>query len=153
MAIMISNRLNQVSDHTGLKQFYKEDEGISMDLERGQPLLEEYYDATKTLRRKKQYQYNDDATRFNNNVRILIQSVNSVNMADDLFPQGSGQPYLYLLSLSKGRNSIMSMTRKAKRSLKPLPAYEYDAEYRLVKKKQTVSSDARTVSLINTYSW
>src|SRR5690606_1407770 len=39
--------VNQVSDNIEIKEFWKEDEGNSLDIERGQPISEEFYDNEK----------------------------------------------------------------------------------------------------------
>ncbi|NSL88907.1 hypothetical protein ECE50_018845 [Chitinophaga sp. Mgbs1] len=75
---------NAVSDNTEIYEFWKEDEGNSMILERGQVLKEEYYNNAKAKKREVSYQYNDDPQRFEEHVRVWTQSPNSI--ADDNIP-------------------------------------------------------------------
>lgn len=70
--------VNQVSDHTGIQEFWKLDGGNSLDLERGQILAVADYDNNKNLKKKVSYQYNDDASRFNNHVRVFRKGINPI---------------------------------------------------------------------------
>ncbi|SEJ26056.1 hypothetical protein SAMN04487995_3820 [Dyadobacter koreensis] len=62
---------NYVSDNSNVGEFWKEDEMNSLELERGQLLSEGAYNSTNTLVQNSVYNYNDDAGRFNNNVRRI----------------------------------------------------------------------------------
>ncbi|WP_131539944.1 RHS repeat domain-containing protein [Pedobacter nototheniae] len=67
----------QVSDNADLKQFWENDEGINMDLERGLISKESVYDKFKQKKQETIYSYNDDPNRFDTNIRKLVSSVNN----------------------------------------------------------------------------
>ncbi|RXK86522.1 RHS repeat domain-containing protein [Filimonas effusa] len=70
--------VNQKSDNTSIKEFWKEDEGSSLSLERGQPLSEDYYNASNSRVKRVEYQYNDDPARFDNHIRTLMLTLNNM---------------------------------------------------------------------------
>jgi hypothetical protein len=141
--------VNQVSDNTGLKAFWQEEPGISMDLERGQVLSEEFYDAAAKIKRKNEYEYNNDPARFNSNVRVLSQVFNS--------PAKVGIPslrivasylYTYFPYMSK---QTTTEYEDGGQTLQIVTAYAYDNTYRGIKQQQTTTSDNRTLAVLNTY--
>lgn len=141
--------LNQVSDNTGIKEFWKEDEGISMDLERGQILSESYYDAAKTLKKQNVYEYNDDPGRFDNNVRVLMQTYNLLKRSDIKSMRITASLiYTYFPYLKKVTQTEYEPNQTAHETV---VNYEYDADYRLVKKQETTTSDGRVVTVLNSY--
>lgn len=141
--------LNYVSDNTAIMEFWKEDEGISMDLERGQQISEEIYDAAKVIKGKKILKYNDDPSRFDKNIRVLIQTANSIALSDipshrvvashvyKYFPYLKEQvSYLY----GNNNDSIVSTL-----------TYTYDTTYRLLKTTETTTSDGRIIKMLYRY--
>lgn len=146
-----------VSDNTDVKDFWKAEEGISMDLERGQPLSEEYYEAKdnndKFLKTKTEYKYNDgqsDPSNYDNYVRVLIQSWNPLKRA--IIPSLrflATKIYTYFPYLKQVVNTNYEPDQATNQTIVD---YVYDKEYRLLKKQETTTSDNRVVTQLNTYS-
>ncbi|TKT88613.1 T9SS type A sorting domain-containing protein [Dyadobacter frigoris] len=65
-------------DNANVGDFYKMDEMNSLEIERGQPLSEEHYSSSNTLKRSIINTYNDDVARFDNNVRRLKLNLNPI---------------------------------------------------------------------------
>ncbi|PWV47153.1 RHS repeat protein [Chitinophaga sp. S165] len=134
--------VNYICDNTDLKEFFKEDEGSSMDLERGQPLSEEYFDAGKVLKKKRLYQYNDDPARLNDNIRVLAQTPNNLNKADIASYRVIARliytyfPYLKRLQEVnyEGSDSVVNTIYLA-----------YHPIYRKILKDSTITSDGRSI--------
>lgn len=137
--------VNKKSDNTPIKEFWKEDEGISMDIERGQLLSEELYNASKVLRKKTVYKYNDDTARFANNVRALIYTEN--NLPFHSYRIVANLIYTYFPYLKE----VITHEYEGTDSLITSESYEYNEQYRLVKKKSTTSSEGRTLATITRY--
>lgn len=140
----------KVSDNTNLKEFWKEEEGISMDLERGQLLSEEYYDANVTLKKRKELEYNNAPSRFDNHVRIISQTFNSLSKADiPSFRLTASLIYTYFPYLKRVTETAYEAGNQP--TLTTTVNYEYDADYRMVKKVETITSDGRRATVINNY--
>jgi YD repeat-containing protein len=91
---------NILADNTtgtsGIVEYWKNDEGISMELERGQVISEEIYDKDKVLKKKIENTYNDDSERFNDNVRFIRYEANGYNISGfRSFRISSGYYYTY----------------------------------------------------------
>lgn len=140
--------VEKVSDNATLKEFWKEEEGISMDIERGQPLSEEHYDATKAIKKRTLYEYNDDTARFRNHVRVLAQTFNSIKKAGiPSLRLTASLIYTYYPYLKKETETVFENGQQLTSSID----YLYDTAYRLVKQVKTVSSDGKTLTRINKY--
>lgn len=142
--------INQLSDHTAIKEFYREEEGSAMDLERGQLLSEELYDASHVLKKRTFNYYNNDINRFNENVPFLRLSNNSVSSADIDMPSYriiAGQHYTYLPFLKK----IHTTEFEGVDSITNIIENEYDPKYRLLTKQRTTASDGRVLTTVNHY--
>jgi hypothetical protein len=59
------------------RNFWEDTPGISMELERGQLLSKEIYDASNNIKKRIKYQYNDDSSRFNTHVRQVAYTLPS----------------------------------------------------------------------------
>jgi hypothetical protein len=141
--------LNYVSDNTGLKQFWKEDEGISMNLERGQQLSEEMYDASKTIKAKKIFKYNDDPNRFSRHVRVISQTTNSVAIADiPSYRIVASLIYTYFPYLKEEVSYLYGTNND---SIVSTLKYTYDTTYRLQKTTEIINSDGRVHKMIYRY--
>jgi hypothetical protein len=141
----------KVSDNINIKQFWTEDEGISMALERGQIMSESYYEAGHVQpKSKKEYAYNDEPGRFDDNVRVLMQSWNILKRSD--IPSlriTANLIYTYFPYLKKVTQTDYEPNQTDHVTV---VNYEYDNEYRLVKKQETTASDGRKITMLNTYT-
>lgn len=141
--------LNYVSDNTAIKEFWKEDEGISMDLERGQQLSEEIYDAAKVIKGKKILKYNDDQARFDKNIRVLIQTGNNITLSD--IPSHrvvASHVYKYFPFL---KEQVSYLYGNNNDSIVSTLTYTYDTTYRLLKTTETTTSDGRIIKMVYRY--
>jgi YD repeat-containing protein len=140
--------INYVSDNLELKAFYKEDEGISMDLERGQTLSEEYYNAAKSIKKKVSYQYNNDPARFDDHVRVITQGFNSPNdFGVPSIRYTASKIYTYFPYLQEKRDTDYYSNGNAVTKT----TYTYDTKYRNLKESVSQASDETIVKTINRY--
>jgi hypothetical protein len=141
--------LNYVSDNTAIKQFWKEDEGTSMDLERGQLLSEEMYDSAKAIKARKILKYNDDPNRFSRHVRILMQTANSLNVSDIAsFRIVATLAYTYFPFL---KEEVSTLYGTANDSIVSTLKYTYDTSYRVTKTTEIINSNGRSQKTIYRY--
>ncbi|KAA6334045.1 hypothetical protein EZS27_017608 [termite gut metagenome] len=131
-------------------EFWKTDEGISLALERGQLLSEEIYDKDGNPKKKEEYFYNDDSTRFDENVRYLNLTANSVNFAQQLLSYRitAGVHYTYFPYLKEKRT-----TEYFNLPLVTTQHYTYHPRYRLLKKTKTTDSQNRTITQQTQYAF
>ena len=73
---------NMVCDNSNVADFWREDEMNSMEPERGQILLEQTHNSSNALKQAIVYGYNDDANRFNSNVRRIKMIPNPIFTAN-----------------------------------------------------------------------
>ena len=73
---------NMVCDNSNVAEFWRDDEMNSMKLERGQMLSEQTYNSSNALKQATVYGYNDDANRFNSNVRRIKMIPNPIFTAN-----------------------------------------------------------------------
>jgi hypothetical protein len=140
--------VNYLCDNTDLKEFWKEDEGSSMDLERGQSLSEEYYDATKALKKKRLYQYNDDPARLSDNIRVLAQTPNNLSKADiPSYRVIARLIYTYFPSLKR----LQEVDYEGGDSIVNTIHFAYHPDYRTLLKDSSTASDGRSIVNQNRY--
>lgn len=121
---------------------WKDDEGISMKLERGQLLSEEIFDSNKRPKSKTEYIYNDDPDRFNQNVRYLKLSRNSIDLAESLrsYRIVAGLHYIYFPYLKKKKETAY-LNKPAVKTQE----FTYDNNYRLIKSVNTTDSNGESI--------
>ncbi len=140
--------LTYVADNGGLKDFWKEDEGISMDLERGQVLSEEYFDSNKNLKEKIEYVYNDDPDRFNDYVRVINKNYNSPNDAQvGSLRYNASLIYTYFPYLKQKKRYEYNGNGIAG----TVTSYAYNSGYNSLKATTSEASDGSSVKIINRY--
>ncbi len=140
--------LNKITDNEELKDFTKEDAGISMELERGQLLSEEYYDQNRILKKSVSYTYNDDETRFDEdkNIRYLRHTTNSLGVKYRSKRAAAGLHYVYYPYLKQ-----RTETEYLNENISQTTEYRYDEKYRLLTEKMTANSNGRTISVSYKY--
>lgn len=133
----ISNATVSGSDHSTIEKHWESDDGISMDIERGQVLSEQFFDNEHNMKKKIVYRYNDDNNRFNDNVRYIRVSTNYPRFAGYRSQRmTAGVHYTYYPYL-KEKEIIDYIDTD---SIFQKESYTYDTRYRLIKSKKTVTS-------------
>ncbi|WP_343307378.1 hypothetical protein AAHN97_09620 [Chitinophaga niabensis] len=141
--------LNYVSDNTAIKQFWKEDEGTSMNLERGQLLSEELYDAAKVIKANKVYKYNDDPNRFSHHVRVINQTANSLTVTD--IPSHRVVANLVYTYFPYLKEEVSTLYGTANDSIVAVLKHTYDTTYRLTKTTEIINSNGRSHKTVYRY--
>ena len=81
---------------SGIIEYWKEDEGMSMELERGQLLAKEFYNVQKKLVKKITYKYRDDDGRFDDHVKYYRYVPNAFNISGyNSYRVSAGLHYTY----------------------------------------------------------
>lgn len=144
--------LNKVSDNTGLKEFWKEDTGTSLELERGLPLSEEVYNASQGgLVKKTTYSYNDTpAERAYNAIRILSRSVNSLSIVDNIpsIRYTARLLYTYFPYVKQQTETIYNTDGS---TLTTIKQSTYRQDDRLVTEQTTYGSGNEEIKITNKY--
>ncbi|MDR0232706.1 MAG: hypothetical protein LBI82_11395 [Dysgonamonadaceae bacterium] len=131
-----SNTLKDVSSGVN-EELWKADEGISMELERGQTLSEEVFDNNKNPKKKVSYSYNDNVSRFDENVRYVKLNSNSVRFIgyrSQRLTAGVHYTYFPYLKEKTETNYFGSDIVEQKEN------YVYDERYRLIKSIKQMDS-------------
>jgi len=139
---LITNISNIVTASGTTIDYRKNDEGISMKLERGQLLSEEIYDINKNIKTKVEYTYNNDSERFNENVRFIQLQRNGIDFAHQMrsYRISAGLHYTYYPYLKEKKetlylNKVIEKTQK----------YTYDKDYRMIKSMITTDSQGKEI--------
>ncbi|MDH6309445.1 YD repeat-containing protein [Dysgonomonas sp. PFB1-18] len=133
---------------TPLIKLWEDDEGISMKLERGQPLSEEIFDSNKNPKSKTEYFYNDDPNRFEQNVRYMKLSRNNIDLAESLrsYRIVAGLHYTYFPYLKKKKETLY-----LDKTVEKTQDFTYDEDYRLI--RSVTSTDSENNSIKSTVSY
>ena len=139
---------NVISDNvagtSGIHATWKNDSGISMSLERGQILSEEAFNSSKTSVRKVSYLYNDDADRFDKNVRFYRCLPNGFNnTGHKSYRITAGVHYTYFPFL-KEKTIIMDGVEQKE-------TYSYDENYNLMRSVSVIDSRNKNNSVTYRY--
>lgn len=142
--------LAYVSDNTAIREFWKDDDGISMNLERGQITSQELYDSLKVLKAKTAYKYNDDPNRFLKNIRVISQTANEGPGYTTIpsFRVVAKLIYTYFPYLKEKSDIEYGINND---SVVTTTQYTYDTTYRLLKKAVVSTSDGHTMASIKRY--
>jgi hypothetical protein len=125
---------NIIADNTtgtsGVVEYWKQDNGISLELERGQIISKEIFDVNKNKQQQILYTYNNSPERFNTNVRFLRYESNGFNISGERSNRiTAGYYYTYFPYLKEKEETIYfgmdSIIQKEN--------YTYDEKYRLTK--------------------
>jgi YD repeat-containing protein len=130
---------NKLADASGsnMVKFWEADEGISMALERGQLLSVTSFDKDKMLKKKITYLYNDNPDRFNEHVRYLKVSTNSIRFTTYRSQRiTAGVIYTYFPYL-KEKTEVNYFDSD---SIMQKETYTYDEKYRLKKSIKILDS-------------
>ena len=119
------------------EELWKADEGLSMELERGQIISEEVFDENKKPMKKLVYSYNTDENRFNENVRYVKLNSNSIRFTgyrSQRLTAGVHYTYFPYLEEKTEINYVDSGSVVQKEN------YMYDERYRLIKSSTRMDS-------------
>lgn len=139
--------LNQASnalttDWGGLLKIdlWKKEEGQSLKLERGQILSEEVYTQSKKLQKKVLYTYDTSNARFDEGVRYLRLTPNSVNMLDRYRSHriSAGLHFTYFPCLKE-----KTVIDYANKPIEVKEVYAYTSQYRLPKSVTAIDSQGK----------
>lgn len=130
--------------------FHQQEEGISMDLERGQLMSEEFYDATKILKKRITYTYNNDPKRFDQNARFLRLVPHVLNSIKNVYSYriAAGVIYTYFPYL-KEKKEVTYLND----SIVQETAYTYIEPFRLPKTKAVTNSGPGKITKTYTYAF
>lgn len=121
--------------------FWKQDEGVSMELERGQVLSDRLFDVNRNLYKQTIYEYNDDKEKGVRYYRLEPTCVNNMKLWS--YRISAGLHYTYFPYLSKKVETIYP------EALTNSIEYTYDDNYRLLKTEK--SFDSKDNSYLKTY--
>ncbi len=129
-------------------EFWKQEGGSSMSLERGQLVSEAIYGRDRQIKKKVEYAYNDDVNRFNEHVRYLHMASNSIDVADQLssYRMIAGLHYTYFPFLKE-----KTITEYLDKEIISKQTYSYHHKYRLLESEHTHDSKGQTVNMQITY--
>jgi hypothetical protein len=118
--------------------YTKNDEGISMKIERGQIISQEVFDQNKKRKNKTEYLYNDNPNRFNENVRKIELLRNGIDFSDQQrsYRINAGVIYTYFPYLREKRDTIFLHDKK----LITHQTFTYDNQYRFIRSVKTKDS-------------
>ena len=146
-----ANRLSENKNGSGKSyDFYKDQEGISMALERGQLLSEEIYGTGMDLKKKVTFKYNDKEERFNENVRFtrcdktIVESVFGADRKITSRVAVAGLHYTYFPYLKEKTEETFLNDVITQKTL-----YTYHEPFRLPKTETVIGSDSKQT--IKTY--
>jgi YD repeat-containing protein len=112
------------------EELWKADEGMSMEMERGQLLSEVVFDNNKNRKKKIVYTYRDDEDRFDENVRYVKLNSNSIRFTGYHSQRlTAGVHYTYFPYLKEKKE----ITYIGSDSVTQKENYTYDERYRLIK--------------------
>jgi YD repeat-containing protein len=140
----ISYACNILSSNTsgtsGLVEYWKNDGGISMELERGQMISEEIFDSNKNRKKKILFGYNDSQDRFNDNVRFLRYEANGFNITGYKSHRITAGVFYTYFPYLKEKKQIFYF---AADSVEQKETYTYDEKYRLTKTTKKLDNQNR----------
>lgn len=131
--------IGYVSDHSGIKEFWKDDPGSSFDLERGQLSEEIIYNDKKKPLVKTIYKYNDDPIRLNDYIRVVKKNANSISVYENEIVSmrfTASQVFTYYPYL-KNKQTVSFYGDK---TITETQDFKYDTVNRLIKEEESVSS-------------
>ena len=113
-------------------------EGISMKLERGQPISEEIFDTTGNIVKRTNYLYNDNLLRFNQNVRYYRKLDGALKLKGENYTIiTAGENYTYHSYLKEKTDELFF---ESGGSIVTTTNYTYNEQYRLLKTTQITDS-------------
>jgi len=119
------------------KRYWRNAEGISMKLERGQPILTEVFDKTGTKVKSTEYLYNNDPKRFDEKVRYIRKVRNDINLSGSQnIMLLAGVHYTYHPYLREKQETLYFGSNNVQVNTK----YTYNDEYRLLKTTEIIDS-------------
>ncbi|WP_313381500.1 hypothetical protein [Proteiniphilum saccharofermentans] len=135
-ATLVASPSSTYDNPTGVVAFWRQDEGISLGLERGKVISERIYDKTKNLFKVVNYEFNKDETRNIRYYKLEPTCVNSTGRWS--YRMSAGLRYTYFPYLSKKTETIYPG------GISNSQEYTYDENYRLLRTEKTFDSNGNS---------
>lgn len=135
-ATLVASPSSTYNNPNGVVAFWQQDEGISLELERGKVISERIYDKTKNLFKVINYEFNKDETRNIRYYKLEPTCVNSTGRWS--YRMSAGLRYTYFPYLSKKTETVYPG------GISNSQEYTYDDNYRLLKTEKTFDSNGNS---------